>query len=112
MNRKDSFSVTVTMAHLDEAIASWDDLSMQRHSVCDQCPVARAVKPILGPETWVAEHAMARTPVNRDIWEWQGDYAARRIVELFDAVRYDEIRTMLPVTVKFTYHTHLFEKDN
>ena len=107
---KDVFSVTITTETLDAAIASWDDMSLQRHAICEQCVVARAVQEVLGKEAWVADHAMAKGPINHYVHEWQGDYVAQRLVNLFDAAQYDEIREMLPVTVKFTPHTYLLEK--
>ena len=72
--------------------------------------MALAVKNVLGKEAWVAEFAMAKVPINHFTKEWQGDYVAQRIVDLFDAAQYDTIREMLPVTVKFTPHTYLQEK--
>jgi len=107
---KDVFSVTITTETLDAAIASWDDMSLQRHAICEWCPVALAVKPVLGKDAWVAEFAMAKGPIDHYVHEWQGDYTAQRIVNLFDSMQYDEIREMLPVTVKFTPHTYLLEK--
>ena len=106
VNPKETFSVTITTEILDAAIASWDDMTLQRHAICEWCPVALAVKPVLGKEAWVAEFAMAKNRLH----EWQGDFVAQRIVGLFDAAQYDDIRAMLPVTVKFTPHTFLLEK--
>ena len=107
---KDVFSVTITTEILDAAIASWDDMSLQRHAICEWCPVALAVKSVLGKDAWVAEFAMAKAPIDHVTKEWQGDFVAQRIVGLFDAAQYDQIREILPATVKFTPHTFLLEK--
>jgi hypothetical protein len=102
MTDKKQFSVEITETLLDEVIDSFDDLSIQDHSVCMWCLVARAVQPVLGKGTWVNEKAVAKAPFNYFVHEWQGDHVAQRFVTLFDASRYDDIRKQLPATVTFT----------
>jgi len=102
MTDKKPLTITVTEAHLDKSIASWDDMSLDHHSICEMCVVAMAVQEVTGKKAWVTEQAIAKAPIDYFVHEWQGDETAKTLVRLYDITDYDAIRAMLPVTVTFT----------
>jgi len=96
-----NFSVRVTEDHLNTALALFNDLNHEA-TICNDCILAVAVKPILGKGAWVAENAVAKNPIDYYVHEWAGDQTAALLVRLFDGMYYDDIRKMLPVDVSFT----------